>query len=198
MKILKIIGIGLVVLIAAVLTLGLIKPTEFKVERSILINSDKGVIMSNVKSLKNMENWSPWAKVDPSMKNTFAGNDGEVGSIHRWEGNENVGVGEQEITAIAENRVETELRFYEPWEAVNQAYFQLDEVDDGIKVTWGLLGENPFPSNAFMNMDAMIGPDYEKGLASLKTLCESTPAITQDIELEEIASDSLSVENIEE
>lgn len=178
MKIIKYLLIGIVVIVAAFFTLALITPNDYSVERSIVINADKAFIMDNVRSLKNMQKWSPWAEYDPNQKVSYTGNDGEVGSVSRWEGNEDVGVGEQEVTKITDNRVETELRFIEPWESVSNAYVQVDEVEEGYKVSWGFTGTNPFPMNAmgvFMNMDEMIGKDFEKGLNKLKAMAESAP-----------------------
>lgn len=176
MKALKFILMGVVTLIAAFLTLGIFAPKDYNVERSIVINADKAIIINNVKSLQNMNKWSPWAKIDTTTVNTYTGTDGEVGSVHRWESNnEEVGVGEQEIKSISENKVVTELRFEKPFESISEAYMNLDEVDGGIKASWGFNGNSPFPFNAmllFMDMDGMLGADFEKGLASLKELCE--------------------------
>lgn len=124
-----------------------------------------------------MDEWSPWAKRDPDMKHSYTGTDGEVGFISRWVGNKDVGEGEQEITKIVDGeRIETQLRFLKPWKSVSDAFLSVDDSSNGkIKVSWGFTGKNKFPMTImamFMNMDKMIGKDFEEGLASLKSIME--------------------------
>ena len=178
MKIFKYVLITIAAIVVIFLVLGLFAPKEYKVERSITINAPQQVVMDQVKSLKNMQEWSPWAEQDPDMKITYEGTDGEVGSVSKWEGDK-MGQGMQEVTAISENRVETKLTFIEPWESECTAYFQLDPEGEAVKVTWVMEGQNSFPWNALsllMSMDKMIGKDFEKGLEKLKTRCEGMAA----------------------
>jgi effector-binding domain-containing protein len=180
MRAVKIIVITILVIVSAFFSLAIISPTEYNVERSVVIDAERSVILPNVSNLRKMQEWSPWTDYDAEMKNIYSGVDGEVGSINRREGNDEVGVREQEILSITDARIELELRFIEPWEAVNRSYVELDEVDGGIKVSWGFDGVNPFPMNAmsfFMDMDKMLGPDFENGLNKLKVICESTAAV---------------------
>ncbi len=101
-------------------------------------------------------------------------NDGTVGAQYTWEGNDEVGKGEQTITKLTPNeRVDTHLKFLAPWESEADAYLT---INDGNNVTWGLTGENNFMARVmshFMDMDAMVGKSYEEGLASLKTIVEA-------------------------
>jgi effector-binding domain-containing protein len=176
MKALKIILIVIASLIAIVLVLGLIAPKKFHVERSAEIKAPAEIVLNTVKSLKAMDSWSPWAELDPNMKVEFSGTDGEVGSVSSWEGNEQVGKGSQEITAISENRVDVHLKFIEPFESESMCYYQISSNGDVTSITWGMDGDHDFPFNAlmmFMNMDAALGADFEKGLAKLKTLLEA-------------------------
>ena len=179
MKTLKIL-LGIVaVVVLALLVIAMIAPKSTTVERSIVINAPADKVMAEVNSLENMQNWSPWADLDPEMKVTYEGNMGSVGSVSRWEGNKEVGSGEQTITSITENRVETHLHFLQPWESEADAFVQLDQEGEATKVTWSFTSPAPFPWNAmmvFMNMDEMLGKDFEKGLNKLKTIVESKQA----------------------
>ncbi len=149
---------------------------DFKVERSTTIDAPIEVVFKNVQYFENQNAWSPWLEMDPEAKVTMTGEDGTVGAISAWDGEE-VGVGEQELKEIVPNeRVTTELRFSEPWEATNKAQFLVSQGDDGVSVTWTLEGTTGFPMSLFMNMDEMVGSDYEKGLANLKALCEDAAA----------------------
>ena len=160
------------------LILGLIAPKRFEVNRSIIVNKPLSEVFDYLKYIKNQDDWSPWKKKDPDMKQTFEGTDGEVGFISKWEGNKVVGSGEQEIKRIVENEsIETELRFLKPWKSQSDAYLRVVSLDSQqTNVTWGFSGKNKFPFSIFMlfmNMDKAVGKDFEEGLSNLKQQLES-------------------------
>ncbi|MEK6155646.1 SRPBCC family protein [Flavobacteriaceae bacterium 3-367] len=160
-----------------VFILAMIAPKTYDVFRTIEIARPKAVVFEYLKYLKNQQQWSPWEKKDPNMEKKFTGTDGEVGAVSYWNGNKDVGEGEQEITKIVDGkRVEGELRFLKPWKSTSDCYMEVDEVSDGkTKVTWGFSGKNKFPVSImmlFMNMDKAVGKDFEEGLQSLKILME--------------------------
>lgn len=165
---------GVVLLI---LILAIIAPKTYHVSRSIVIAKPKSEVFENLRFLKNQDQWSPWNQKDPDMEKKFTGTDGEVGAISYWNGNKDVGEGEQEITKIVEGeRVESQLRFLKPWESTSDAYLATESVDaNATKVTWGFSGKNKFPFSImmlFMNMDKMVGKDFEEGLDNLKSNLE--------------------------
>ncbi|NND15918.1 MAG: SRPBCC family protein [Eudoraea sp.] len=175
MEIVLYILIGIVVLITV---LGLIAPKTYDVSRSININRPRSEVFDYARSLQKQDDWSPWARKDPNMNKEFEGTDGQVGAITKWQGNKDVGEGEQEITHLVENeRIESRLRFFKPWKSESDAYMQLsDNESNGTNFTWGFKGENKFPMSImmlFMNMDKMIGKDFEEGLDSLKEVLEN-------------------------
>jgi effector-binding domain-containing protein len=159
-----------------VVILMFVAPTEFKVERSISIQAPKELVKEQVVYFKNSQKWSPWAKLDPNMKEWFEGEDGTVGAKHFWDGNDSVGEGSQEIMAIEENRVETLVTFIRPFESKANGYFVFEENDNATTVTWGFESKIPRPFNIiglFMDISENVGKDYEKGLESLKIICEA-------------------------
>lgn len=164
---------GIVLLI---LILGMIAPKSFDVSRSIEIDKPLPEVFNYIKYVKNQDEWSPWKKKDPNMKQEFKGTDGEAGFVSSWVGNKDVGEGEQEIKKVVNNdRIETELRFFKPWKSQSDAYIKVDEAGSGTKVTWGFSGKNKFPFSIFMlfmNMDKAVGKDFEEGLGDLKTVLE--------------------------
>ena len=165
-------GIVLLVLILAILA-----PKTYDVSRSMVIDSPRDKIFTVLRSLKQQDEWSPWAKRDPNMHKEYRGTDGEVGSVSYWKGNKEVGEGEQEITKIVDGeRVEGNLRFLKPWKSESDCYFVTEDAGSGkTKVTWGFSGKNKFPFSImmlFMSMDKMVGKDFEEGLATLKTKME--------------------------
>ncbi|WP_297792149.1 SRPBCC family protein [uncultured Eudoraea sp.] len=168
---------GIAVLI---LILGIIAPKGYDVSRSIKVRQPVSVVFDYLKYLKNQDHWSPWGKRDPNMKKEFVGTDGEIGATSKWEGNKEVGSGEQEITRIVENElIESDLRFLKPWKSQSDAYLKVNEAGSGeTEVTWGFTGKNKFPMSImmlFMNMDKAVGKDFEEGLASLKAILEKNP-----------------------
>ena len=164
-------------LIAIVCILGLVAPNDFAVERKVVINKPKDQVFEFVKYLKNQDLYSSWARKDSAMKKEFRGTDGKVGAVSSWEGNKEVGKGEQEIKQITPGeRIDFELRFKKPFEATNKAYMITETAGaNQTLVKWGFSGRMPFPMNAmmlFVNMDKQAGEDFEIGLANLKELME--------------------------
>lgn len=180
MKILKIALVVILVLVLAVVIAMFVAPTEMHVERSVDINAPKAIVHKHVSSFALMNEWSPWAKLDPNMKSEIIGEDGTVGAINKWEGNEDVGKGEQEFSMISYDTITTLLRFKEPFESYADVYIVVDETSPSTtKVTWGFKSTMTRPFNImglFMDMDAAIGNDYQKGLDSLKAITEAEAA----------------------
>mgnify|MGYP003672550523 CR=1 FL=1 len=166
--------VGIVVLIAV---LALIAPKTYNVSRSIEISRPKSEVFDYLRSLKKMDDWSPWARKDPNMEKKFSGVDGEVGATSYWLGNKDVGEGEQEVKKIVDGeRIESELRFFKPWKSTSDCYLDVHDVGNGnTKVTWGFAGNNKFPMSIFslfVSMDKMVGKDFEEGMRNLKTVIE--------------------------
>lgn len=171
MKILKYILIVVAALIAIPLLLALFMKKEYKVEREVTINKPKNEVFDYVKHIKNQNTYSVWNMADPNMKQSEKGADGTVGFVHSWNGNDDVGEGEQEIKNIKEGeRIDMELRFKRPMESTGMAYMTTEDAGAGAtKVTWGMHGNSSYPMN-FMNfmIDGMLGKDLEKSLQNMK------------------------------
>lgn len=166
---------GILILI---IILGLIAPKTYNVFRTIIISKPRSEVFNYIKYLKKQDEWSPWARKDPNMEKKFTGTDGEIGAVSYWNGNKEVGEGEQEITEIVEGkRIEGKLRFLKPWKSTSDCYLDLEDVaSDSTRVTRGFSGKNKFPMNImmlFMSMDKMVGKDFEEGLQNLKVNMEN-------------------------
>ena len=177
MRIVKKILIGIVILLALVLITALFIKKDYAAERAVVINKPKQEVFNYIKYLKNQDNYSAWAKMDPAMKKEFRGADGTEGFVSAWEGNSDVGKGEQKIVKITDGqRIDFELHFIEPFEATSPAYMITEEVAPGkTKVKWGMSGEMNYPLNImriFMNMSEVIGKDFQTGLDNLKGILE--------------------------
>ncbi len=175
MRIIKKILLFIVAIIALFLIVALFVSKDYKVEKSITINKPKTEIFNYIKSLKNQDKFSKWASLDPAMKKSSRGTDETVGFTTMWEGNKDVGKGEQEIKKIDEGkRIDFELRFEKPMKDIAQAYMTTDSVaPNQTLVKWGLTGHMTYPMNIMgLVMDKMVGGDFETGLANLKALME--------------------------
>jgi RimJ/RimL family protein N-acetyltransferase len=164
-------------IIALALVAAFIMPKDYAVEKEIVVNRPKAEVFDYLKSLKKQNDWSVWGRLDPKMQKTFSGIDGTVGFVSMWDGNDDVGKGEQEITKIEEGqRIDTELRFLKPFESTSDAYMITEGIDSSsTRVRWGFTGKMPIPMNImlpFMNMEESIGKDFQEGLTNLKGILE--------------------------
>jgi len=176
----KTILIGLAVLAAIVLgfcVVAALQPDELHVERSALISAPPAVVFAQVNDLHKWQEFSPWAKRDPAAKNTFEGPPAGTGAVFAWAGNAEVGEGRMTIVESRPNElVRFRLDFRKPFAGTNDVEFTFIPQGDQTQVVWTMTGENDFVAKAIglvMNMDAMIGGDFEQGLADLKKVSES-------------------------
>ena len=169
--------IGLGALIAGLLGFAATRPGPFRIQRSKQINMLPDQIFPIIADFRRWPEWSPWESMDPSMKKTLSGATTGKGAIYEWEGNKQVGQGRMEITdAVAPRKVTIKLDFLKPFEAHNITEFKLEPVGAGTDVVWSMEGENSYMMKVmciFMDMDKLVGKDFEKGLESLKRVAEA-------------------------
>lgn len=172
MILLTIVLLALVGLLAYAAT----RPDDFRYARTIRIEAPPEKVFALVDDLHAWAGWSPWEKLDPAMKRTYAGPQKGVGASYAWDGEKKVGAGRMEIVrSEAPSRIGLSLDFERPFEAHNACEFTLAISEGKTVVTWAMTGKNPFFSKLvglFVDMDAMIGKDFETGLANLKALAE--------------------------
>lgn len=171
--------IGLAVLAGVFVTfLGVaaMQPDEMRVQRSLTINAAPEDVFVQVNNLHHWEDWSPWAKLDPEMQETFEGPVAGEGASNSWVGNDEVGEGKMTIVESKPGELVTiKLEFVKPYEATNDVHFTFEPVDGQTKVTWSMQARQNFVCKCFglfLDMEQMIGQDFDKGLTSLKTVTE--------------------------
>lgn len=173
---LKTIGIVVVVLVAAVLILAASRPDTFRVQRSASIQAPPEKVFAYINDFNRWGAWSPWEKKDPAMKRTFGAVTSGKGAVYAWEGNQDVGQGRMEIAeSVPPSKAVIRLDFVKPFEAHNIVEFALEPRGDATDVTWAMHGDTPFFAkiiHLFINMDRMVGRDFEAGLANLKAAAE--------------------------
>jgi carbon monoxide dehydrogenase subunit G len=175
----KIIVIAIIVVLAAILALAATRPDTFRVERSAQISAPPQKILAFVNDFHQWGAWSPYEKLDPTMKRTYAGAAAGTGAVYEWEGSSKAGQGRMQIIDAAPTRTAIQLDFIKPFAAHNIATFTAQKQGDATRVTWSMEGPAPFIHKVvglFLNMDKMVGGDFETGLANLKTLAEKAPS----------------------
>jgi uncharacterized protein YndB with AHSA1/START domain len=166
----------LVLAIAIILILAATKPDRFSVQRATTVKAPAEKIFPLINDFRRWGSWSPYEHKDPVMKRSFSGAASGKGAVYAWDGNKNVGSGRMEILdATAPAKIVIKLDFFTPFEGHNTAEFTMLPQGDGTNLTWLMHGPAPFMAkimHVFMNIDRMVGKDFEIGLANLKRLTE--------------------------
>jgi uncharacterized protein YndB with AHSA1/START domain len=172
--------IALIILVAIVAILAgvvAMQPAEYRVERSVTIAAPPADVFAQVNDFHNWEAWSPWAKLDPAMKQTYEGAPAGTGAVSKWSGNSEVGEGTMTLTESRPNElIKIKLEFVRPFEDTSDAEFTFKPDGNQTVVTWTMSGRKNFISKAvclFMDMDKMLGGEFEKGLANMKSVAEN-------------------------
>jgi uncharacterized protein YndB with AHSA1/START domain len=166
----------LVAIVAVIVGLALLQPASFSVSRAAVIHAPPEKVFGYLEDFHQWPAWSPWERLDPAMRRTFAGPQRGPGATYGWTGNDDVGEGRMEIV---DSKPPTDLRirldFIKPFESHCETRFALRPRPDGTEVTWTMSGPSPFITRligVFVGMDRMVGPDFERGLAQLKAAAE--------------------------
>lgn len=166
-------------LIAALLAFAATRPDTYAVSRSTTIAAAPETVHAIVDDFHQFPQWSPWQKLDPAMQVTFEGPARGVGAIYRWSGNKEAGKGRMEIVeSVPARKVGMDLEFIEPFASKARTDIEIAPAPGGSTVTWHMRGDSNFLTklmSVFVSMDAMIGKDFEEGLANLKRLAEQKP-----------------------
>jgi hypothetical protein len=173
--------IALGVIILAFVVIVALQPSDFRIRRTASISAPPPVVFAQVNDFHKWEGWSPWAKMDPTCINTFEGAPAGTGAGFSWLGNSKVGQGRMTITeSKPSDLIRIDLAFVKPFVANNIAEFTFKPQGDQTVVQWDMTGKRNFFFKAmcmFMNMDKMVGGEFEKGLADMKTIAEAGPKL---------------------
>lgn len=167
------IGVGIIVLLGAALA-GFVstRPDRFRIERSAVIEAPADVVFALINDLREWPRWSPWETLDPTMKRTYDGPPAGVGAGYGWSGTGKAGEGRMVITDSRPSViVGLQLVFRRPFAATNETRFELTPADGGTRVSWIMEGKNLLASKAMslvMNMDNLVGRDFERGLSNMR------------------------------
>ena len=173
---LKKIAIVIAVLIVGILGFAATKPDTFRVQRAAAIKAPPEKVFALINDFKRWDAWSPWEKKDPAMKRTWGAVTSGKDAKYAWDGNKDVGQGSMEIAeSVPPSKITLKLDFVRPFEAHNIVVFTLEPKDGATDVVWAMEGPVPYFAkiiHVFINMDSMVGKDFEAGLANLKSVAE--------------------------
>ena len=169
--------IGVAVLIVVFIIVVATRPDSFRVTRSTVVSAPAAVVFAQVNDLHKWEAWNPWGKLDPACKMTYEGPPSGTGAGYTWAGNNKVGEGHMTITESCPNElIRFNLEFLKPFKANNTAEFTFKPDGNQTTVAWSMAGKRNFVFKAFglfVDCDKMVGRDFEKGLADLKSVAEA-------------------------
>lgn len=172
----EIIIVTVILLVVSLLLYAATKPNTFRLQRSTTINAPADKVFPFINDFHQWPLWSPWEKMDPDMKRTHSGAFQGKGAVYEWDGNKQVGTGRMEVlTSIPASKIVIKLDFFKPFEAHNTAEFTLESRGSSTTVAWAMYGPQPFMMKAmglFCSPERMVGPQFETGLANLKTIAE--------------------------
>ena len=177
--------LGLIVAVVVILCVVVVmQPEDLKITRAATFNASPSVVFEQVNDFHKWDAWSPWAKIDPTMKVTHSGAPAGSGAVYAWAGTGEAGEGKMTITqSHPTDHIAIDLEFIKPFAARNVTEFTFKPNGDKTDVTWTMTGKKNFITKAFclvVDMDKMIGADFEKGLAQMKPVVESVPKATPD------------------
>jgi uncharacterized protein YndB with AHSA1/START domain len=159
------------------------RPAAFQIERSLSMAAPPAAVFAQVNDFHAWASWSPYEQLDPTLKKTSEGPRAGNGARYAWAGSGKVGEGRMTLAhSQPHSRIVIELELFKPFAATNQVTFSFEPSAGGTRVTWTMQGEHNFSGKLFallMNMDKLVGADFERGLASLKALVEETTSGAQ-------------------
>lgn len=169
--------VAVVLVVAIFLIFVATRPADFKITRSLSMHAAPQAVFEQINDFQNWRNWSPWERLDPNLQRTYEGPPAGVGSVYSWQGNKKVGAGRMTILESRPGeRVRIKLEFFRPFKATNTAEFSIKTQFNETLVTWDMTGCNHFCAKLFslvLNIDKLVGKDFEKGLNSMKSVVES-------------------------
>ena len=176
---LKKILVALLVVVVVLVAVIAMQPSQFHVTRTATIAAPPPVVFAQVNDFHKWEAWNPWGKLDPAAKQTYEGAPAGSGAVYTWSGNSQVGAGRMTLVESRPNDlIRIKLEFLKPMAGTSTAEFTFRPEGDRTAVTWSMDGTNNFVAKAMclvVNLDRMIGGQFEKGLADMRAVAEAAP-----------------------
>lgn len=187
-KVLAVVGgiAGLAALaVGGVLAAASAQPDTLEVSRSVTMSAAATDVVPHIVDFEKFVEWSPWSALDPNQTVTYSDPPRGVGAWYRWKGNDDVGEGEMRVVSVSKTRILMDLEFITPFAAKAKVPYKLTETDDTVTVEWGYRQQQDFMGKTmglFLDMDSLLGADFERGLASLKQVVEADAKTRREAE----------------
>jgi len=164
--------VGLAIVVLIVLGIAATRSPIMRVERYATIPAPAEKIFPLINNLREWQAWSPWERLDPALKRKYGGAEAGKGATYEWEGNKQAGKGRMQVVESVEPRsIVLDLHFLKPWESRGRIEFLLRPTEAGTEVVWTMESPRTFMTKlvcVFINMERMVGRDFESGLARLR------------------------------
>jgi uncharacterized protein YndB with AHSA1/START domain len=174
--ILKKIGLGLLAAIVVFLIVVACQPADYHIVRTTQISAPVSAVFAQVNDFHQWEAWNPWGQLDPAMKQTYEGASSGTGAVYSWAGNDQAGEGRMTLTESKPNElIRVKLEFMKPMQGTSDVQFLFKPEGDQTSISWDMTGRKNFISKGvcmYMDMDKMVGGEFEKGLAQIKAIVE--------------------------
>jgi hypothetical protein len=169
------------ILIVIVLLVGLVllfvasQPTRYIITHQITIEAPVAKVIKQVNDFHNWVDWSPWEKMDPSIKRTYEKPETGVGAVCNWVGNDSVGTGKMVITESDISHINVELDYQFP--PIGKLFYRFDFTPNNKEtlVSWQLYGDDDFSdklNHLISGRDKTVDAYLANGLAQLKAITE--------------------------
>jgi uncharacterized protein YndB with AHSA1/START domain len=170
-------AIALAFVILAFLAFVATRPPGYVISREIVIASTPEKIFPHLVDSKLAYAWMPWKEEDPGAVMEYSGPASGVGARSSWDSKGRLGKGSSTVVEVENpKRVAIQLAYERPMNMRQLAEYLVQPGKDGTTtVTWRVSGESPLVGRLmcmFINMDKMVGSNFEKGLANLKRAME--------------------------
>lgn len=177
----KKIALGLAIIIGGLFAFAAFQPAEYTIAREVSVNATADTLFPYLNNQEKVNSWMPWKDMDAGLKMTFEGPTDGVGAKSLWQSEGRMGVGSAEvIESIPNQSVKTKITYVKPMAFTQVSEMSLSPGPDGsTKVRWAVTGHNNLLGRVmclFMDMDKMVGTNFEQGLSKLKTSAETVPA----------------------
>jgi len=175
--------IALAVIVIVFVVVVALRPSEYRVARTLMISAPPPAVFAQVNDFHKWDAWNPWAKIDPAMRQTYAGAPAGAGAVYTWTGNKEVGEGRMTLAGSRPHElIRIDLEFLKPFAATSIAEFTFKPEGNQTAVTWSMAGKVNFVAKVihlFVDMDRMIGTNFEKGLADMKSVVEGQRSLSR-------------------
>lgn len=169
--------IAVAIIVAGILITAGLQSPDYLITRTISINATPETIFPHLNSAQKSYDWMPWKAMDSQIQMNFSGPEEGPGSKASWSSPGEMGTGNSVVTESNFNKnVKVDIEYEKPVQMTQKSEFSMQPSANGTLVAWSVTGTNSFIGRVvclFMNMDKMVGENFEKGLANLKTKIEA-------------------------